>query len=92
MSFTDLNIGVTVATDPPTFSPFELNTDDEAIYETFFNPDMNYIDSISAKLLCNYFTETQLNTFSTFHLNIRSLPKNYDCLSLYQLCHSHFQF
>ena len=60
--------------------------------ETFFNPDAKYIVSNSAKLSCEYFSESQFNklchqgvpiVFSTFHLNIRSLSKNYDCLKTY---------
>ena len=86
------------ATVSHSFNPFELNTDNDGIYETFFNPDMIYNASNSAKLTCDYFTESQLNimfhegvknVFSTFHLNIRSLPKNYDCLKLYLSTLSH---
>lgn len=46
-----------------------------------------FFSSFDVSNLCSYYTETQLNylclslppdIFSTFHLNIRSLPSNYD--------------
>ena len=57
------------ATVSHTFNPFELNTDNDGIYETFFNPDMIYNDTNSAKQSYDYFTESQLNIM--FHEGVK---------------------
>lgn len=73
--------------DSRTLNPFELNMDNNSgIYETFFNPDSNnnYLNSVN--LSCEYYTEQQFNflpclspthsdqtSFSTIHVNARSL-------------------
>lgn len=79
------------------FNPFELNTDNNGIYDMFFNPDVNQSNINSLKLSCNYYSEEQVNTlyhnltdtnidnqfFSTFHLNICSMSKNHDGLKTF---------
>lgn len=65
-------------------------------YNDSYDPDVNFINLRKHQGLCNYYNEEEFNTFSgnlfnegykntfsTFHLNIRSLPKNYDLLVQY---------
>ena len=56
-------------------------------YNTDVDPDLNIFSSSDISKLCNYYDEPQFNElcslmpanmFSSFHLNIRSLPCNYD--------------
>lgn len=64
---------------------FDPSTPD--LYNFDVDPDQHFFSSFDVSNLCSYYTETQLNDlcislppdiFSTFHLNIRSLPSNYD--------------
>lgn len=68
--------------------------DDNCLYTDCFDPDQNVLNSLTDSSKCQSFNETQfksfcdslpedVNIFSTFHLNIRSLPKNCDLLTHY---------
>ena len=69
--------------------PFELNEDDEYIPCVDIGPDNFYYNDISYSMqsTCNYCSEDSFNylfqknfqnldTFSFFHMNIRSIPCN----------------
>ncbi len=67
------------------------------MYNGKHNPDFNLLNSrISGQTTCSFYNEKQFNSMvnkipkgisvvSTFHLNIRSLSKNYDHLNQYLL-------
>ena len=76
----------------PAFNPFDLCIDKDGIYDEFFNPDSNHVDMKNVQISCEYYTEDQFkksakvqvpNSFSFFHLNIRSIPQHYDQLTDY---------
>lgn len=98
MSSSYVGVSVPYEIDSLAFNPFEINTDNIGIYDEFFNPDINLLNSDNMIQSCQYFSEDQFNdmshalshddfsviyTFSTMHLNVRSLPKNYDHLQLH---------
>jgi len=67
------------------FKPFDSSEIDS--YSSDVDPDLHFFSSFDAINLCRFYDETQFNDlcvsmpsniFSTFHLNIRSLPCNYD--------------
>lgn len=82
-----------VCNDTMVFNPFDLNRYDhlEDVHNLEFDPDMNFFSDNDNPQHCKYYNEEQFNSlidsqskdctlFSVFHLNIRSLPKNYDQL------------
>lgn len=71
--------------DSQIFKPFDSSVFDP--YNGDIDPDQNFFSSFDVSSLCLRYNETQFNDlctsmsgdiFSTFHLNIRSLPSNYD--------------
>lgn len=75
------------------FNPFDFNDNDIAI-DSSVDPDLNFFGMQSNQLSsCNYFVEDQFNhkiakshnkdNFSLFHINIRSLNRNFEDLQNY---------
>ena len=71
---------------------FEPNTDDlNPNPLRGADPDLNFFSETTALATCEYFHESSFNQqfsadlpqLSLFHLNIRSIPKNFSSLDLY---------
>ena len=78
------------------FNPFEINDDNRNNCKLFeCDPDLQYFNTLSNNATnCDYFLEDTFNTrcskevlsadhFSICHINIRSIPKNFDSLRDY---------
>lgn len=71
-------------------SDSDFNIFDSSLIDSYnfdVDPDLHFFSSFDTTNLCRFYDETQFNDlyvsmpsniFSTFHLNIRSLPCNYD--------------
>ncbi len=80
----------TISLDHMISNPFESNPQSDTKFTEPFDPVSNFFNSPNSKALsCNYFNinefnglllEPQTKIFSTFHLNVRSLSRNYDSL------------
>jgi len=74
------------------FDPFELN--DVNIEHNFNEDDYDYLSDGIDQLSCKYFdihsfissTSDEASLFSLMHLNIRSIPKHYEELSIFLDC------
>lgn len=92
----DVNESNSISLEDLAIDPQDLTDSKNMMYNDRFDPDINFLNLRKHQGLCNYYNEEEFNIFtnslldqghknifSTFHLNIRSLPKNYDYLLQY---------
>lgn len=74
--------------DDSAFNPLNC-MDMDCRYDELYDPDMNHDALKNSKMSCEYYSQDQFSklipicSFSSLHLNVRSLPKNYDHLTAY---------
>lgn len=79
---------------PEAFNTFSTDDSESSNFSNSFDPDINFFNKVNVGLSsCQYYNESDFHNviessknrehFSIIHINIRSLPKNYDQLSHY---------